>query len=133
MLRRAVSGACLPRRDADRPGASQNEDAADDRNLAILLDEIRRPDHPQVEARRLIALAREGALDKAITRGEALLERHPDLDTFRGHLAHWYRGRNALEDARRHYETLIARRPDDAECARLLADTRARLEQNRRP
>ena len=114
---------------ADRGAAGADGAGLPDDRMAALLDEIRHPDHPEVEARRLIALAREGALSEAIARGEALLEATPDLDTFRGHLAHWRRSQGDLERALHHYEALARRQPEDAECARLLAETRALLQQ----
>jgi len=77
-------------------------------------------DHPQVRANLIITMAREKDLAGAITAGLSLLEEHPGLADFRGHVAWWLSVTGDIEKAKDQYRKYIDEKPDDKEALRLL-------------
>ncbi len=94
--------------------------AFDSKQLDQFALEAADPDHPSVQARLAIRLAKRGQLAPAIKRASEILESHPDMLNLRGHLAFWYELSGDESSARTHLLRILQSRPDDIETLEML-------------
>jgi FkbM family methyltransferase len=86
--------------------------------VAELVAEVHNSDHPNREAQRLVARARDGRsdaeLDATIAAAQEFLARNPEQHTLRGHVAHWLMSRHRYDEAHAEYGRLLQVNPDDS-------------------
>ena len=90
------------------------------KEIERLWEEITTPDHPAIQANRIIAKVRKGYVIEGIREGEELLVRYPRNTSFRGHVAHWLLSIGEIGRARGHYLIMADEEPDNEEVAAII-------------
>ncbi len=88
--------------------------------LAWYRDVVMEKNHPGHEANLILLEAVAGDMEKAVEQGEELLDRHPTLHVFRGHVANWLLTLGEKERSMRHLEKMISDHPNDTGAKSLL-------------